>query len=227
MNSLHTHFEEHDLDIALVTESWLKDSVVLDRDMIDLEFGTNKKIIYKNRPKTRSGLRRIGGGVSIIYNKTSCSLRERRIAGNGFELVVTTGRVGKIARSVALFCVYLEPRMKVADLNNLRQMIATEILALKASHKDPIIVVGGEINNKDMEPAFSDFIDIKQNNFEPTRGNACQDIFYSNLECSTSVWPPLHTDTGINSDHECVILHAELPKVRDFTWVRKTVREHN
>ena len=226
INSLHTHFEEHDLDLALITESWLKDSVVLDRDVIDLEFGTNKKIIYKNRTKTRSSLRRVGGGVSIIYDKTSCSLRERKIVGNGFELVVATGRVGKIARPVALFCVYLEPRMKVADLSNLSQMIATEILALKASQRDPIIVVGGDINNKDMGPAFSEFDDIKQNNFEPTRGNACLDVFYSNLECSTSVWPPLHTDTGTNSDHDCVILQAELPRVRDFTWVRKMVRVH-
>ena len=46
----------------------------------------------------------MGGGVSIIY-KSECSLRERKIVGNKFELVLAVGRVGKMARQCAFFCL--------------------------------------------------------------------------------------------------------------------------
>ena len=74
IESLQNMFSEHKIDVALITESWLKDGTTLDKDVIDLEYGTNLKIIYKNRPKSRAGSRRVGGGVSIIYNKSTCSL---------------------------------------------------------------------------------------------------------------------------------------------------------
>ena len=58
IESLHRYFTELDIDVAMITESWLKDSSILDRDIIDLEYGTNLKIIYKNRPKKTVGARR-------------------------------------------------------------------------------------------------------------------------------------------------------------------------
>lgn len=58
--SLQNNFTEHELDLALVTESWLKDSGVLDRDIINLEYGTNHKILYKNRPKRLASARAVG-----------------------------------------------------------------------------------------------------------------------------------------------------------------------
>ena len=77
IQSLHNYFSEFDLDVALVTESWLKDGAVLDRDLVDLEYGTDLKIIYKNRPARVAGARAVGGGVSIIYRKSTCNLREK------------------------------------------------------------------------------------------------------------------------------------------------------
>ena len=101
--SLHTSFEEHKLDFALITESWLADGSVLNKDIIDLEYGTNLKIIYKNRPKRNTGARKVGDGVSIIYNKARCNFRERKITGNNFELVMAVSRVGKIERSLSCY----------------------------------------------------------------------------------------------------------------------------
>lgn len=75
MESLHVNFKEHELDSALVTESWLKHGSVLNRKIIDLEWGSDLKNIYKNRLSSRSGARRLGGGVSIIYRKSTCTLR--------------------------------------------------------------------------------------------------------------------------------------------------------
>ena len=70
-------FSEHEIDLAFVTESWLKDGQTLDRDIIDLEYGSGLQILYKNLPKKRATARKVGGGVSIIYDKSKCSFRER------------------------------------------------------------------------------------------------------------------------------------------------------
>lgn len=79
IESLQIDFTEHELDFALITKSWLKDGEVLDRDVVDLEYGTNLKIIYKNRPKKPTADRTVGGGVSIVYNKSRC--RKEKIVG--------------------------------------------------------------------------------------------------------------------------------------------------
>ena len=226
INSLHTFFREHELDFSLITESWLKDSALLDRDVIDLEWGTNLKIIYKNRPRGRTGLRKVGGGVSIVFDKSKCSLKERKIEGNKFELVLAVSKVGKIARQVAIFCVYLEPRMKVAEVAELCELLAEEILRLKAKG-DPLIMVGGDINRKDISEAFKDFPDIKRSNHAPTRGDACLDVMFSNSRhINDSTWPPLETDSGIQSDHKCVLFDCREEIVKNFKWIRREARKH-
>ena len=224
--SFHDVFREHDIDVAMVTESWLNDGCTLDRDVIDLEYGTNLKIIYKNRPKTARGARRVGGGVSIIYDKNSCSLRERKVVGNKFELVMAQGRVGKVGRSAVFMCLYIVPSMKAAQLDELNTLINLEILQLK-SKGDPLIFVGGDLNNRNLT-ALDDFTDIKRVNFDPTRGPACLDILYSNAHTVTSaVWPPLHSDAGVPSDHDCVVFSGSEPKQKNFIWTTRTTRKHS
>ena len=226
IESLHTAFSEHELDFALITESWLKDGQVLDKDVIDLEWGTNLKIIYKNRPKNAAGLRKVGGGVSIVYNKSRCNFRERKIRGNKFELVMAVGRVGTVPRQVAVFCVYIEPRMKVAELASLCDTLSREILMLKAKG-DPIIIVGGDMNRKSLDDALADFPDVKQINSAPTRGDACLDLIYSNgSNLNPSTWPPLETREGVRSDHLCVIVSGQVERERNFEWIRTTTRKH-
>ena len=224
IESLHLYFEEHKIDVALITESWLKDGQTLDRDVIDLEHGTDLKIIYRNRPKKSVGSRVVGGGVSIVYSKSRCNLRERRIVGNKFELVVAVGRVGKLTRGAAFFCLYMEPKMKVAEVRQVNDIIADQILQLKANG-DPLIFVGGDLNKKCIGDSFSNFDDFSRANWEPTRGNACLDVLYSNTDLSSRNWPPLQTSAGVESDHCCVIYSGREDVARNFTWVKKTARK--
>ena len=228
--SLHSCFEEHELDFALITESWLKDGQTLDRDVIDLEHGSNLKIIYKNRPKNPVGRRKVGGGVSIVFNKSRCNLRERRIQGNKFELVLAVGRVGKLSRQIAIFCLYLEPRLRVAEVAEINEMvaleIALEILKLKTGG-DPLIFIGGDLNRKSLDDAVHDFPDVRRINHAATRGDACLDILYSNAtNLIPDTWPPLETPTGVKSDHLCVVFTGLQPKERDFVWTKRRARVH-
>ena len=211
----------------MITESWLKDGNVLDRDVVDLEWGTDLKIIYRNRPRNPTGRRTVGGGVSIIYNKSRCNLRERKVRGNKFELVIAVGRVGTIPRQAAFICVYLEPRMKVGELAALCDIISREILMIKAK-SDALIFIGGDLNRKSLDAAISDFPDIVQVNNQPTRGDACLDIMFSNApDLSPCSWPPLETREGIRSDHLCIVFSGTIQKERNFEWIRKTARKHS
>ena len=223
--SIHTMFREHELDVAMVTESWLKDGKTLDRDVTDLEYGSNMGIIYRNRPKRAASARVVGGGVSIVYDKTKCNLRERKIVGNKFELVLAVGKLGKMPKQCAFFCVYLEPRMKASEVSKVNELIARETLKLKAAG-DCLIFIGGDLNRKSITPAVQDFPDIQQVNIAPTRGDACLDILFSNSSfLDHDVWPPLSTDAGILSDHKCVVYRGREENKRDFVWVTKQVRK--
>ena len=225
ISSLHTMFDEHDIDIALVTESWLRDGNILDRDVIDLEHGSDLKILYKNRPRRAAQARAVGGGVSIIHRKNRCNLRGRKISRNNFELVAATGKCGKIARPIAVFCLYIEPKMKVGELEALNDLISNEILELKSNLADPIIILGGDLNRRDLSPAIGNYADIIQVNSAPTRRNICLDVLFSNPNVTShAVWPPLETPTGIKSDHDCVVFRMEQEVIKDFSWTRKEVR---
>ena len=144
--------------------------------------------------------------------------------GNKFQLVVAVGKIGQIRRQFCFFCLYIEPRMKAAQLAELNELLTSQILQLR-SKGDPYIFVGGDLNRRHLE-AMDDFPDIMRLNHEPTRGDACLDVMYSNLKATESVWPPLMSRAGTASDHACVVLSTDPPEDRDFHWITKTVRKH-
>ena len=85
IESLQNVFTEHMVDVVFVTESWLRDGTVLGWDILNLQHGTDLKIVFRNRPK-RASARAVGGGVSIIYKKSKCSMREHKVLGNTVTL---------------------------------------------------------------------------------------------------------------------------------------------
>ena len=134
--SLQNYFEAHDLYVAIVSESWLKDGKTLNKDVIDLEYGSDLKKIYRNRPAKAVGARQVSGGASIIYSKPKCSVKERNIVCNNFELVAAVRKIGKVKGHP------VEPRVKVAEMRRLNNLLALDILKLK-SKGDPLIFIGG------------------------------------------------------------------------------------
>ena len=93
-------------------------------------------------------------------------------------------------------------------MGKLRTLSSNQILQLKANTRSKltIIFVASDMNRGDIAPAFSVLIDIERKNFEPTRGDACLNIIFSNANVSScTAFPPLTTCTGIESNHECVV----------------------
>ena len=220
--------------ITVVTESWLADGENLEVDLRELEFGTDLCVIYKNRPVRPSSRRRTsGGGVAIIYNKTVCSLRERKIARNKYELVCAKGRINDMERNIVVVGVYIEPKMTAARLADLLLLLEDLVLQEKAAATNPYFIVAGDVNRRDLGPAFDNYEDFGELDHGPTRGDEKLDRIWTNLldNADTRVLPPLETELGTKSDHNCVATQLIARRVRKFVWqkirMRKKSREGN
>ena len=227
--SLIRNFDEFKIDISIVTETSLADNGSLVSDLSELENGTNLRVIYKNQPvKPNSRRRTAGGSVAIIYNKNTASLKEQKINGNKFEMVCARGKIGNVDRSIVVLGIYLEPKVNAASLAEIREKINDIILIEKAATKDPIFLIGGDLNKKDISPAMEDYVDMYELQHGPTRLAEKLDITYTNVaDTKTSVHLPLQTESGINSDHNCVFSVLSLPKKKRFTWTKKRIRTRN
>ena len=127
---------------------------------------------------------------------------------------------------MAFFCLYIEPRTKAQELEQMCDLISGEILDLKVT-TNPIVFLGGDLNRRSLNCAVQAFPDIIQVNNEPTRRDACLDILMSDApDVSSTVWPPLATPEGVLSNHSCVIFSGMFPAERSFSWIKRTTRKH-
>ena len=80
IGSLIEAFEEFQLSVALISETWFKNGSGLDREMNDLLLSDGIGMITRNR-----GGR--GGGVAIAFRSSEISLKEFKIPENKYEMV--------------------------------------------------------------------------------------------------------------------------------------------
>ena len=85
-------FDETGIDLAFLTETWLKDSTE-HRDMLkDLADGHNLSVIARNRKATVSG--RAYGGVAVVSRNSTCTLKEFELVNpNNYEVVAAVGKI--------------------------------------------------------------------------------------------------------------------------------------
>ena len=194
--------------------------------MAELELGTDLGVIYKNRPVKPSSRRRTaGGGVAIVYNKNKFRLKERRIVGNNFELVCAKGKMEGFHNTVLIAGLYVQPRMTVSQWTDLKSMIADLILQEKAASSNPVILIGGDMNRRDLGPAFEDFDDITEVVHGPTRGTEKLDKTFTNFDtdmATTFVCEPLQAVEGIKSDHNCIVSQFCKERFRPCYWQVKS-----
>ena len=107
IESLVTAFEELELHVAVVTESWLKPGQKLLREIAEYENGPGISVIHKSR-ETRRG-RNAGGGVAILFNKDKIRLAERKIRRGNNEIVCVIGKITGMSRHLAIIGAYIPP----------------------------------------------------------------------------------------------------------------------
>ena len=226
--SLLSNMEERDIDFSVITKSWLTDGQGLDNDVQDLELGSNVGLIYKNRKAKRAKNRKTAcGGVVIVFDKSRAQLRERKVQGNNFELVCAEGRVNGIENRVVVFGTYIPPQTKVAEVSALCSVISDDIARAKAKYSDCLIFLMGDINKKKVEPAYEVYPDMCELRSGPTRKGEKLDLCIANVgeRYVTEITPPLESETGTTSDHDCLVVSALVKRARDFEWIKTRTRK--
>ena len=213
VNSMVDAFSSLQLNFASITESRaLKDWLV------DLE-GRSPGSASCTAAGT-AGPRKQGGGGHYLQH-SYLQFKNEGIETN-FEVMCATGRVGKIERRVVVFAVYVPPGIKVGDLEKLRELLALEVAAAKQSYRNPIIIVNGDFNHRDVGDALCEVEKFDLLASGPTRGMNTIDLVYTNCASNikeSATLPPLQAGGGAWSDHQCVYAAAEFVPAKKFKWI--------
>ena len=144
VDALVTLFEENDLSLAIITETWLSQKKCSKRSLDDLVDGANISFIRKDR-----GTR--GGGVAICYNGTKIKMSSFPVPNNGVgEMVCGIGSTSLTKRKVAVVAVYLPPSIKVSELESIMENLNDLLSRIQTKYEGAIIFVGGDFNKKDI-----------------------------------------------------------------------------
>lgn len=167
--------------------------------------------------------------MAVAFDLGSCNLKMRTLkhVPSRFEVMCVTGVVGKVSRKVVVFVIYIPPAIKAAELEVLREAVSTEISAARKSFKNPLILVTGDFNHRDLGDALSEVDEFAQIVKDPTRGRNTIDVIHTNApraHCETRVLPPLEAANGTPSDHRCVFTEASFPPVKGYHWITQMRR---
>ena len=220
-------FQSLELHFAGIVETWFKGGKALRERLDDLEDSKGIKIIHKSRDGRKKAA---GGGVAFAFNKSTCNFKGRNLAhaSRDQEIVCAVGKVGKLQRLVVVFVVYVPPSINNAGIDSLRDTLSNEIASVKASIKDPVVIVCGDFNRRDISSELATVGDLLPLEAGPTRGNAELDIIYTNEKRAVKdlkVLPPLQSVQGVDSDHRCVFAELGFKKEKNFSWVVKMRRQ--
>ena len=229
IDSLIEAFHSLDLNVAGVTETWFKGGKALHDDLRDLEGRTSIRVLHRSRDGRSN---KTGGGVALAFRTANSYFKTRNLKqiSREFEVLGAVGKVGKVERIIVIFVVYIPLNMQAPALEKLKEEISAEIVSVKKSHKDPIIIVGGDMNKRDLGSGIREVKDFDLVRTGPTRGNSTIDLMFLNVPGAVTeaiTTSPLHNIGGVPSDHCSVFVNVSLPPKRKFWWVVQWRRTRN
>ena len=154
IGALLDSFGSLNLYFACITETWYAGGRELRDHLTDIKGAAGIRILHKSRDG-RTNKR--GGGVAIAFNSALCNFKQRqlKLVEKGHEVICAVGKVGKIDRKVVVFVVYVPPGMRAPQLQKLREGLAAEVSAAKATYKNPVFAIGGDFNHRDVAGEIS------------------------------------------------------------------------
>ena len=216
-------FRELDLAFFSITETWLKSTKQTVREIKDLSASENICLLTKNR-KSR------GGGVALAFDMSEAHFKIEKIRDNKFEILCCAGKIRNIERKVVVYTVYLPPKMTASDVQQLSIVLSDSIEHQKTKHADPVFVISGDFNRKDISAAFQDFPEISQVRTPPSRSGACLDLCYTNAiknVTQVSSLPPLESNDNLTtSDHNVLVFRLSFWAVRCYKARTVTFRPY-
>ena len=226
VDSLSTAFSSLGLSVACITETWYRGGKELKEHINDFEGETGIRILHRSRD---GRARHSGGGVAVAFDTASCNLKTRCLKHmpRKFKVMCVTGVAGKISRKVVIFVVYVQPTLKAAELEEMREALAVEVDAVTKAFKDPLVLVTGDFNHREFGAALNEVGDFDVLGTGPTRGESTIDLVYTNAvnaHVDTRVLPPLESIRGTTSDHRCVYTEVKFPPERNYVWTTQLRR---
>ena len=230
INSLVDAFDSLKLHAAGITETWFKGGRELAASLEDVEGAHGIRVLHKSRDGRKRGP--VGGGVALAFNTATCNMKIRKLKPEAarHEILCTVGKVGKLTRTAVIFVVYIPPRTRVDVHESITSALADEIARVRADLKDPLIMVGGDFNHRDVSDGLVDTCPFTLLETGPTRGPNRLDLLYTNFHqnvAEAEVLPPLQSQAGIDSDHKCIQMVAEFPPSRGYEWEVKWRRKRS
>ena len=224
--SAYEIFEELDLDLLVVSETWFHSCPALDRLQLNAE--QEHGICFIDYCRKPNGNKNRGGGVSILYKKNKISLKRFNVKSGGTEMVVAKGKINNNTRPVFVIAVYISTRLRAPAVKNFIELISGAINTVKTEAKDPYILIAGDFNLADFSPLLADYPDLALASELPTRRSALLDLVFTNLGDEieeTKIFGPLtNIKSGSESDHRIVYVKARMAHKHKFEWVEKTHR---
>ena len=161
IDSLIDCFEELDVTLGVVTETWLADGESLDRDVRDLAKGAGLGMVCLNRRANDRGVAH--GGVAVIHNTAACTLTRLELPNpEGFEVLITLSCLPGHARKLLTVACYLPPNYPVQKGKEALDHIENVVLELKRRYRDPFILVPvTSINGRSRMPCRNSLTSVK------------------------------------------------------------------
>ena len=89
------------------------------------------------------------------FDTGAFNFKERKVVSKEkHEILCVTGTVGKIKTQVVVFVIYVPPNTTAGRLSDLNDVLGKAVAAVKIAHGDPIMFVTGDLNGRNIEPAF-------------------------------------------------------------------------
>ena len=228
LSSFIDNFNELELSIAVVTETWFADGVRLDREAEDLLLGQNINLITRNRLIGPRGVAH--GGVAVLGKASEVKLKELSFPNpEQFEVLPVQVTVANVEKKMFVIAVYIPPGYQVARGQACLQHINYLVLYIKNLPGDSNLCIAGDVNQWDIATALEDYPDLVEILTPPTRAGRNIDKIFTNWPViKATCMPPLETEEldgkKTKSDHLIQFVRAELSRREPHIWKKITFR---
>ena len=211
MESLADGMLDLEADVGIVTETWLQDQAV-ENTVIDAAGEHGLDAFLLNRQEVAANGRQYGG-LAILSRSASTKFKKFDIVNpDDFEVLCVAGKVNKIREKVVVIGVYIPPNYPKVKAESCLDYIADVIAEAKRKFDSPLILVGGDWNQWDVNRVITDHPDLSEVAHGPTRAGRKLDKFLVNFSraiVESDVLPPLDDGLGRQSDHGLAYFKAK------------------
>ena len=225
IESLIDCINETDTQIAVVTETWMKEGDRLDEVMSGLSLGSGIGMLHRSRDRcAANGV--FYGGVALLWMESVGSFKKVQVKNpEEFEVLTAVGTLHGQSRKMIIIACYIPPNYKTSRGKACLQFVSEIVLDMKRKFADPYLVITGDFNQWDIADGLSDFSDVREEQVGPTRGLLAIDRIFTNMSRSvqsSGTWAPLQTtdseEDARTSDHRVAFCAFELRRRETFTW---------